>query len=63
LGREGRRGTQYHTTREDLLAHLNTQALSSFLPCWLLIAFFGGAFVAAVAIIAHWLKVVVDGIA
>ena len=58
--RHDQRNNERFATREDLLAHLDTQALSSFLPSWLLIAFVGGAFVAAVAIVAHWLKTVAD---
>ena len=46
------------TTREDLLAHLNTGPIGSFWMAWPLVIVIGGAFVAAVAIVAHWLKVV-----
>jgi hypothetical protein len=46
------------TTREDLLAHLNSGPLASFWLTWPLVIVVGGAFVAAVALVAHWLKVV-----
>lgn len=58
--RRDQQANEQFTTREDLLAHLNNQSLAAFWPCWLLITLIGGAFVAAVALVAHWLKVVVE---
>jgi hypothetical protein len=46
------------TTREDLLAHLNSGPLASFWMLWPFVIAVGGAFVVAVALVAHWLKVV-----
>jgi hypothetical protein len=56
--RYDQRVNESFTTRDDLLAHLNSGPLASFWMTWPLVIVVGGAFVAAVALVAHWLKVV-----
>jgi hypothetical protein len=58
--RYDQRVNESFTTREDLLAHLNSGPLASFWMLWPLVIVVGGTFVAAVALVAHWLKVVGD---
>ncbi|MGL4464117.1 MAG: hypothetical protein ACRC1K_18360 [Planctomycetia bacterium] len=54
------------TTREDLLAHLEGMqgppALRSFWVCWILVVVLGGAYVAATALAAYWLRALGDRI-
>ena len=58
FARYDQRVNESFSTREDLLAHLSSGPLASFWVLWPLVVTVGGAFVAAVALVAHWLKVV-----